>query len=103
MDRELILAVAGLGCRYADAARDGPALRQEQDLVGEPRRQVYVMGDHQRGETLRIHQSACQLEQLHLMAHVERCGRLIEYEELGLLGEGARQPHALVLAAGQRP
>src|SRR5256885_10876942 len=46
---------------------------------------------------------AHQLEQLHPVPQVERCRRLVEHEQPGLLRESAREPNPLVLTAGERP
>ncbi len=85
------------------AARDGPALRQDQHLVGKARRQIHVVRDHQGREPLGVHEQAHQLEQLHFVPQVERRRGLIQHEQLGFLGEGARQPDALVFTPGKRP
>ena len=59
------------------------------------------MGDHQPGEPL-VDQPPDQLEQLHLVPHVERRGRLVEHQDRRLLGQRAGQPDPLPLAAGER-
>jgi hypothetical protein len=41
------------------------------------------------------------LEHLLRTARVERAGRLVGQDDLGVVGEGARHRHALALAAGE--
>ena len=60
-----------------------------------------MMGDHQASQPA-ADQLADQLEQLHLVPHVERGGWLVEHQGTRLLRQGAGDPDPLPLAARQR-
>src|SRR5256884_3787420 len=83
--------------------RHGVSLGEDQHLVNETGCEVDVVGDHERGKPVPVHEGAHQLEQLHLVPQVERCRRLVEHEQPGLLRERARQPNPLILTAGECP
>ena len=59
------------------------------------------MGDEHDGERRAVHEPSHQLEQLHLMAHVERHRGLIQDQEARLLGKRPGHAHPLVLTAGK--
>ena len=97
----------GVG-RVGDELRRGPLLAQapvhdHPDPVGQRGRVAEVVGDDERGQR----QSAEDV--LKLAAHdrarvrVERRQRLVEQQDLRIARQGARDGHALALAARQRP
>src|SRR5207245_4193105 len=92
-----VLRVAGRG------PPGGLAAGEEQYAVGEARREVHMMGDQHDRETVMVRERADELEQLHLVAHVEARGGLVQYQEARLLRQRAGEPHPLVLATRQRP
>ena len=56
-------------------SHDGPAV-QQQNALGETCRQVEMVGNHESAEAV-ANQLADQLEQLHLMPHIEGSGGLV--------------------------
>ena len=69
--------------------------------VGEPAHDAEVMGDEQHRHAEPLLQFLEQREDLRLHGDVERRGRLVGDQEVGLVGERHRDHHALALAAGQ--
>ena len=59
-----------------------------------------MVGDDEAREPA-VHQEADQLEELHLVPDVQRRRRLVEHQDLGLLGQRPGHPHPLPFAAAQ--
>ncbi|MEH2476076.1 hypothetical protein V1284_007520 [Nitrobacteraceae bacterium AZCC 2299] len=99
--------VAGVvhGGRAQDAVeRAGfhqPALTHHRDAVGDLGDHAHVMGDEQHRGAVILLQVADQGEDLLLGGDVERGGRLVGDQELGLQHQGHRDHDALALTAGQ--
>ena len=74
---------------------------EQNDPIRETSGEVEMMSDDKAGEP-GVDQLPDELEQLHLVAHVERRGRLIEHEGPGLLGQRARDPYPLPLTPRER-
>mmetsp|Transcript_27893 Transcript_27893/g.52174 ORF Transcript_27893/g.52174 Transcript_27893/m.52174 type:complete len:340 (+) Transcript_27893:987-2006(+) len=94
-------AGAGPGDRDLDRFRDAGegTVGHQQDPVGQQDRLVDVMGDHEHG----LFRAAPDLEQLFLdgapRERIERAKGFIQQQQLGMVGEGARDGHALSHAA----
>ena len=79
------------------------ALVHHRDALAGGERFFLVVGDEDRGDAepaLQLHQL---LARLHAQLRVEVGERLVEQQHLRLDGEGARDGHALLLAAGELP
>ena len=85
--------------RRADLA-DAPLLHDD-DAVGDDHRLFLVVGDVDRGDAeLRLQPPQFEPHALAQLG-VEIAQRLVEQQNLGLVDDGARQRHALLLAAAQ--
>ena len=82
------------------SATSRPSLNSE-DPIGETRGEIQVVRDHERRHAL-IHERTKELEELHLVTHVERGSRLVEDQGSRLLGECPRQTHSLPLPTRER-
>jgi hypothetical protein len=71
------------------------------DLVGHVPHHRQVVRDEQIGQPALALQVLHDVEHLRLHRHVERRGRLVADQELGLGGQRARDRDALALAAGE--
>ena len=78
-----------------------PALADGDELVGVASGEVEVVEHHDDGGAPGAVQIGQQVEHLDLVGDVEEAGRLVEQEDVGLLGERHRDPHPLALTAGQ--
>ena len=76
------------------------AVRYDDDLVGQERGLLGVMGDQHGGQAGVVLQSAELPPQLPSNRRVERRERLVEKEELRRPAQGLRQRHPLALATG---
>ena len=76
------------------------AVRDDDDLVGQERRLLGVMGDQHGGQAGVVLQSAELPSQLPSNGSVERRERLVEEEELRRPAQGLCQCHPLALATG---
>ncbi len=83
------------------ARRDDPAVRQHDDVVARLGREVEVVQRGEDGDAV-VGEVAQHAHRVELRGDVEVVGRLVEQQERGLLREGAREVHALALAAGER-
>ena len=81
--------------------RRRPALAHGDEVVGVARRQVEVVQHHHDRGAAHLVELGEQVEHLDLVGDVEVRRRLVEQQQVGLLGEGHRDPHALALAAGE--
>ena len=79
------------------AVRRDLAVLENVETVTEVRGQVEVVKCDQRGGGQRAQDS----EDLQLKLYVQVVGRFVENHESGLLGEGARDQHALPFTAGE--
>ncbi len=59
------------------------------------------MQDDPDGHAVGVGQIAYEIEDLHLIAQVQVGGRLVEQQDVGVLGEAAGEPDPLQLAAGE--
>ena len=83
------------------ALLDDLALRHDADAVGDLAHDAEVVGDEQhRHAEPRLHLGE-QLQDLRLHGDVERRGRLVGDEQVGLVGERHGDHDALALAAGE--
>ena len=80
---------------------DDLALLHHADSVGELAHDAEVVGDEEHCHAEPRLQLLEKLEDLRLHGDVERGGRLVGDQEIGLVGERHRDHHALALAAGQ--
>jgi hypothetical protein len=87
---------AGGRCGLDDLARV-----HDRDPVGELDQQRQVVGDEQDSEAELLLEVLHLLEDLALHDDVERGGRLVHDQELGLEGQGHGDDHALAHAAGE--
>ena len=71
-------------------------------MVGDGRRLVEVVQHDPDRDAVHVGQVAHDVEHLDLVAEVEIGRRLVEQEDGRVLGEAAREPHALCLAARER-
>ena len=78
-----------------------PAAVEQGHPVGVAGGEVEVVGDEQAGQPI-AHQLAHQLDDFHLVPDVERRGRLVEHQRVGLLRQRAGHADPLPLAAGER-
>ena len=85
------------------AVRDDAAGVEQEHPVGVLRRERQVVHRGDEREPGLLAQPVEQLERLLLMPDVERGSRLVEENDLRLLGERARDDDTLLLSAGQRP
>ncbi len=83
------------------ATLDDEALLHHRDLVGHAPDNAEVMGDEQDGHAVARLQVAQQRQYLRLHGHVERGGRLVGDQQVGPVGQGHGDHHALALAARQ--
>ncbi len=80
---------------------DDLALLHHADPFRDPAHDAEVMGDEQDRHPEAGLQILEKLENLRLHGDVERGGRLVGDQEIGLVGERHRDHHALALAAGE--
>ena len=101
---------AAAGCRGAAAwlkiwsavpGLDDAAVLHHDDPVGHVGDDAHVVGDQHDAGVDPLAQVAHQLEDLALHGDVERRGRLVGDEELGLAGQRLRDHRALALTAGE--
>ncbi len=71
------------------------------DAIGDMRDHREVVRDEEVGEAEPLLQLGHQVEDLRLHRHIERRGRLVAHQELGIARKGARDRDALALAAGE--
>ena len=84
----------------APARVDAP-VAQGDELVRVAAGLVEVVEHHHDGAAALGDEAVEQLEHVDLVREVEEGGRLVEQQQLGLLGERHRDPRALALAAGE--
>ena len=94
----------GMCCGCREHALDRPvlddlALRHHADLVGDLAHDAEVVGDEQHRHAEAGLELLQQLQDLRLHRDVERGGRLVGDQEIGLVGERQRDHDALALAA----
>ena len=75
------------------------AVAHDYHLVGDFAHQAQVVGDKEHGHFAALAQLGQQLHDLALHRHVQRSGRLIGDQQLGLAGQGHGDHHPLLLAA----
>src|SRR5690606_38645774 len=80
----------------------GAAVREEEEAVGIAGGEVQRVRHKDDGHAVLRRECGEQLEDRHLVPHVEGRRRLVEDEDLGLLRECARDPGSLPLAARER-
>ena len=83
------------------ALLDDLALAHDVDAVGHRAHDAEVVRDQQHGHAELALQVLQQLEDLRLDGDVERRGRLVGDQQVGLVGERHGDHHALALAAGE--
>ena len=83
------------------ALLDDLAVLHDHDAVAERAHDLEVVRDEEVGEARLVLQLAQQLDDLGLHRQVERRGRLVEEDELGLERDGAGDGEALPLPAGE--
>ena len=83
------------------ALLDDLALAHDVDPVGHAAHDAEVVGDEQHGHAELALQRLQQLEDLRLDGDVERGGRLVGDQQVGLVGERHGDHDALALAAGE--
>ncbi len=103
LDRDAVHRGEQLGAEHVGgrAAGADPAVGDQVQLVGHRGGVVEVVQHEPDGDVARVGEVAHEVEQLHLVAQVEERRRLVEQQHAGVLGEAAREPDALELAAGQ--
>ncbi len=79
---------------------DAPAIHHRH-AVAEPCHHPEIMGDEDDGEPELFLQGGQKIEDLRLNGHIERGGRLVSDQELGLAGERHRDHHPLAHAPGK--
>ena len=77
------------------------AIAHDGDAVGHVADDAEIVGDEQERHARLAAQFAQELEYLSLDGDVERRGRLVGDQEVGIVGEGHGDHHALALAAGK--
>ncbi|SCF62815.1 hypothetical protein GA0115280_10416 [Streptomyces sp. Cmuel-A718b] len=93
---------SGGGEEFADGpGLDDPAALHERSGVADGLDDVHLVGDEQDGEAELLVEVAQQLEDGAGGLGVERGGRLVGEQHLGVAREGAGYAHALLLAAGE--
>ena len=83
------------------ALLDDLAVVHHADHVGDAPHDAEIVGDEQQAHAEPLADVGQQLEDLRLHGDVERGGRLVGDQQIGLVGERHRDHHALALAAGQ--
>ena len=83
------------------ALLDDLAVLHHADPVGDLAHDAEVVGDEQKRHAEPLLQVLQQREDLRLHGDVERRGRLVGDQQIGLVGERHRDHHALALAAGK--
>ena len=83
------------------AALDDLAIVHDADPVGHLAHDAEIVGDQQHGHVELGLELEQQVEDLRLDGHVERRGRLVGDEQVGLVGERHGDHHPLPLAAGE--
>jgi hypothetical protein len=78
-----------------------PPIAEQQDVVGEPGGEIGIVEHRHRGQAS-LHAGPYPLQQRHLMVQVEEGGRLIEEEQLRLLGQRPGRQEEAPFAAGER-
>ena len=79
---------------------DAPVLHGDH-VVGVAGRQVDVVEHHDDRRAPAPVEVGEQVEDLHLVGQIEEGRRLVQQEDVGALGQGHGDPHALALTAGQ--
>ena len=74
---------------------------EHRDFIGDPPHHAEIVADEQHGEAAPVAQRLEQVEDLRLDRDIERGGRLVEDQKLGLGRERARDQRALAHAAGK--
>ncbi len=74
----------------------------QQHIVGDGQRVMGMMRRHHHGEAVVARQRGDALQHQRLILEIERRGRLVEHENIGLGDERARENDELALAAGER-
>ena len=87
-----------LGFRAGVIVADDPAVEQAHGARGVFRRQLRVVRDHD--DELIFCDLLQQIHDLHARLTVERTGRFVGEQNVGVVDDGARDGHALHLAAG---
>ena len=80
-------------------ALDDISLCHDADPVGDASHDGEVMGDEQHGHAVLLLQIFEQRQDLRLYGHVQRRGRLVRYEQLGVVGQRHGDHDALALPA----
>ncbi len=80
---------------------DDPAEIHHGDPVRDVAHHGEVVGDEQEGQAEALLELLQQIEHAGLHRDVQGRDRLVEHHDLGLKGQGARDPHTLALAAGK--
>ena len=73
----------------------------DDEFVGVAGGQVEVVQHHDDRRAAAPVEVGEQVEHVELVAHVEERRRLVQQQDVGLLGQRHRDPHALALAAGE--
>jgi hypothetical protein len=82
------------------ALDDGTPLVQQDDAVGNELGAVQVVGDHDGGDFALFLQLQNEFVDLTGGDGIETSGGLVEQQNAGVEGQGAREAHALLHAAG---
>ena len=82
------------------ALLDEPSALHDEHPVAHPRHDIEVMGHQHQGRASLCLEAQHEIEDLGFRRLVERRGRLVEHQQLGLAGERRRDHDALALAAG---
>ena len=99
--------VAGIGMfRRVEDLLDRPLLHDlaavhDADPIGDAAHDAEIVGDEQQAHAEPRADFGEQRQNLRLHGDVERRGRLVRDQQVGLVGERHRDHHALALAAGQ--
>ena len=80
---------------------DHPAGIDDRDAVGMAGDDAEIMGDQHQAEAEPLLQRAQHVQDLRLHRHVERRGRLVGDQQIGIVGDGHGDHRALAHAAGE--
>ena len=75
------------------------AVAHHHDVVGELADEAKIVADEEHAHAVALAQASDEFEHLSLDGHIERGRRLIGDEQLGLVGDGDGDHHALLLPA----
>src|SRR5215472_11471577 len=95
-------AIGGIAAHRLGMAAAADVVVEADDTTRRRHDEMEIMRHQEHAAAARIAQAADKRIELGLPADIDALRRFVENEKLGLAQQGARQQHALKLAAGQR-